>query len=244
MLLRVRIHPSHSPTPINGLQSQGITLLSQSQQESFDIAQTNDKSFTPLTRQLYLHGLSYALRSVPSDLTQEEILSLHAATPPAVHNLQIALQSHSHALTQTQIPHRTRTSHEGPVEDPSFLHRATAYIVFQSFLFLQFILPYIKLFLGHAYRWERKHHVTERLVDGGIVTVERGVQLSQTVCQMNDGKVGQAVNNLTFWFLQGITGGIQQGICEGVGSASVGRGKSVVVKNEEKEREVVKIEGA
>lgn len=44
----------------------------------------------------------------------------------------------------------------------------------------------------------------------------RTLQLSQTVCRMNNGKVGQAINDMTIWWVQGLTGGIQQGINEGV----------------------------
>ena len=44
----------------------------------------------------------------------------------------------------------------------------------------------------------------------------RGIQLSHTICQMNDGKVGQAINDVTIWWIQGLTGGLQQGLSDGV----------------------------
>lgn len=78
----------------------------------------------------------------------------------------------------------------------------------------------MKLFLGHAYRFERKHNLAQRLVNSGIMGADAvrrtALQLTHTICQMNDGKVGLALNDLTFWCVKGITGGLQQGIQEGV----------------------------
>ena len=44
----------------------------------------------------------------------------------------------------------------------------------------------------------------------------RSLQLSQTICQMNEGRVGQAISDMTIWWVRGLTGGIQQGISDGV----------------------------
>lgn len=33
---------------------------------------------------------------------------------------------------------------------------------------------------------------------------------------MNDGKVGQALNEMTIWWVQSVTGGVQQGFMEGM----------------------------
>lgn len=99
------------------------------------------------------------------------------------------------------------------------LHRLTAVLVFQTFILIQFLLPYIKLFLSHTYQFERKHQITKRLVNSSVTTVDelgrRSLKLSQTICQMNDGKVGQAINEMTIWWVRGVTGGVQQGIEEG-----------------------------
>lgn len=187
--------------------------MTQAYQESNALARDSEDASAVLTRQLYLHGMSYLLRGIPSELTQEEVLSLQAAVPASIQT-----DPSVHALIP--FAHQTEVTREGPPRNPSILHRITATIVFQTFVLIQFLLPYIKLFIGHAYRWEQEHKVTRRLVNKSITTVDeigrRGVQLSQTVCQMNDGKVGQAINDLTIWWVQGLTGGIQQGISEGV----------------------------
>lgn len=194
----------------------GISLLTQAYQESNNLGREDDETSTILTRQLYIHGMTYLLRGLPAELTPEETLSLQAAIPQHILNLQN--EPNAHALVQVQGPHTLRQA--DPPQDTSILHRITAMVVFQTFMMIQFLLPYIKLFIGHAYRFEREHKITQRFVNKSITTVDelgrRSLQLSQTVCQMNDGKVGQAINDLTFWWVRGLTGGIQQGIADGV----------------------------
>ena len=115
--------------------------------------------------------------------------------------------------------HDSANVQENP-EDASLLQRVTAILVVQTFVLIRFLLPYIKLFIGHAYRFERKHRVTERLVNNGMMTADSlrrtSLQLSRTICQMNDGKVGKALNDSAIWWVGGLTGGLQQGIREGV----------------------------
>ena len=159
--------------------------------------------------------MTYLLRGLPHELTPEERMSLHATIPGSVVNL-----SSDPSLSLVPRSQLADLAHHDPAQPPSALHRITATIVFQLFVLFQFLLPYIKLFIGQAYRWEKEHKVAQRLLNGSITTVDelgrRTLQLSQTVCRMNNGKVGQAINDMTIWWVQGLTGGIQQGINEGV----------------------------
>lgn len=174
-----------------------------------------DETPPVLTRQLYLHGMTYLLRGLPSDLTPEELLSLQAAVPESLIDSQTDPSSHALIPRSSQ----TQVQRDTPPQDPSVLHRITATFVLQTFVLIQFLLPYIKLFLSHAYQFEREHQITRRFVNGSITTVDdigrRSLRLSQTICQMNDGKVGQAINEMTIWWVRGVTGGMQQGIEEG-----------------------------
>lgn len=164
-----------------------------------------------------MHGMAYFLRGIPPDLTQDELLSLQAALPANMLNVQN--DPGAHALIP--FSRQNGLAREHPARSPSILHRVTAAIVFQTFVLIQFLMPYIKMFIGHAYRWEREHKVTQRIANKSIITVNevgrRSLQLSHTICRMNDGKVGQAINDLTYWWVSGLTGGLQQGISEGVG---------------------------
>ncbi|KAI8935539.1 hypothetical protein NX059_008109 [Plenodomus lindquistii] len=194
--------------------SQGRSLITQAHHESSALPQDVDGMSASLTRQLYVHGITYLLRGLPSELTPEETLSLHAALPAAL------TDTHSMAEEHALIPtsQRTTVADSTPQQDVTILHRITATIVFQTFVLLQFLLPYIRLFVASAYQFERKYQITNRVVNTGVMTVDEisrgGLRLSQTVCQMNDGKVGQMLNEMALWWIRGVTGGIQQGIEE------------------------------
>ncbi|KAH7350459.1 hypothetical protein BKA66DRAFT_476088 [Pyrenochaeta sp. MPI-SDFR-AT-0127] len=196
--------------------SSGISLMTQAYRESSVPLQHIDEPSTALTRQLYIHGMTYLLRGLPADLTPEESLSLQAAMPPGF--IEIPNDSSTHALIP--VSKRTSIAQEVPPQEPTVLHRITATIVFQTFILIQFLLPYIKLLLSHTYQFERKHQITKRLINTSVSTVDelsrRSLKLSQTVCQMNEGRVGQAINEMTIWWVRSVTGGLQQGIEEGL----------------------------
>lgn len=189
--------------------------MTQSYEESNILAQDDNEGSSQLTRQLHVHGIAYLLRGLPKDLDPAEISSLQAAIPPRLATQPINTSLYSLLPTQ----HNALRS-PGITQPPTLLHRTIAAIVFEMFIFFNFLLPYIKLLLGHAYRFEREHKVTQRMVNKSIAAFDglgrKTIRLSQTVCQMNDGKVGQALGDLTFWLVQGLTGGVQQGISEGV----------------------------
>jgi len=190
--------------------------MAQATRESSASNSGSDDSSAILIRQLYIHGITYLLRGLPAKLTPEETLSIHAALPQEL----VEACQNSDASALVPVSQRSISPQRSPPQDPTVLHRLTAALVFQTFIFIQFLLPYIKLFLSHTYQFERKHQITKRLVNTGVATADdigrRTLRLSQTVCQMNDGKVGQALNEMTIWWVQSVTGGVQQGFMEGM----------------------------
>ncbi|KAI4624676.1 hypothetical protein J4E83_004352 [Alternaria metachromatica] len=161
-------------------------------------------------------GMNVAREWLPAKLTPEETLSIQAALPQDV--VDKTNDANTHALLP--VSQRSSSAQREPPRDPTILHRLTASLVLQSFILMQFLLPYIKLFLSYTYQFERKHQITKRLVNTGVATVDdigrKTLRLSQTVCQMNDGMVGQAINEMTIWWVRGVTGGVQQGLAEGL----------------------------
>lgn len=181
-----------------------------------------------------MHGLTYLLRAIPTDLTPEERMSLQAAIPDHLFDPLTGRTPDS----LIRLPQTASVARKETPQDASLLHRLTAVIVFQAFIFVQFLLPYIKLLIGHAYRFEREHKITQRILNTSLITVDeigrRGLKLSHTICQMGDGKVGQAINDLTFWWIRGLTGGIQEGISEGFVIFEYERADRVQTKQAEK----------
>jgi hypothetical protein len=192
--------------------------MTQAYRESNSPLHDMDEASTSLARQLYLHGMAYLLRGLPSDLTPQETLSLQAAIPSSVVGTQEYTGSHALVTRCEQTP--TPVQHDRPPQPPSVVHRVTAAFVLQIFILAQLLLPYIKVCLAQAYQFEREHQVTKRVVSGGITAVDdigrRSLRLSQAVCQMNDGKVGQAINEMVVWWVTGVTGGVQQGLEAGL----------------------------
>ncbi len=165
--------------------------------------------------------MTYLLRGLPADLSPEETFGLEAAVPQSV----VELRTNTRQYDIEPVSQRGGMSREATPE-PTVLHRLTATVVFQTFIFIQFLLPYIKLLLTGTIELERKHQITKRLVNTSVTTVDelgrRSLRLSQTVCQMNDGKVGQAINDMTIWWVKSVTGGVQQGFEEGLSSIRAG----------------------
>jgi len=188
------------------------------QEASAVITDTNEGSRS-LVRQLYLHGLTYLLRGLPNNLSAEEKMSVCAAVPDEV----VALRTTS--FQSTELIHLKTSTVRGirngqPGQRPSVLQRVLAAMIVQMFLIAQFLLPYIKVCMAAAYRYERKYRITERVVSFGVSTVDgamkRSMDVSNNMYCMNEGKVGQALNDFAIWWLQGVSAGIRDGVAEGL----------------------------
>jgi hypothetical protein len=190
----------------------GLKLLTQAYEESTILARAENEGSPALTRGLYLYGVIQLLRGLPKNLSAEEILNIQAALPASVLD-----RCNLNVDSLKQVSRRKGSDDNITMQQPSLLHRIVAITVFQLFILLNVLLPYVRLFIGHAYRLERKHRVMQRVFSKSIKAVDDlGRKGIQTVCQMNEGKVGQAIHDLTLWWVHGLTGGIQQGVLEGI----------------------------
>lgn len=176
--------------------------------ESSTISQDHRFGNPGLARQLYIHALTYLLRALPSDLTTEEQLSVRIALPTGVvEPLRLEIATEQISTSRTQEP-------------PSILHRTLATTIIQLFILFQLVLPYVKFFLQAAYKYEREHKISEKLLSQSIETVDsigkRGISLTGAIYGMGDGKVGQAITGTAAWFVEGVTGGIHEGVGEGM----------------------------
>ncbi|KAF2493403.1 hypothetical protein BU16DRAFT_465241 [Lophium mytilinum] len=198
--------------------NQGLNLITQAYSEYSSSTKENDDGLPPFSRQLYIHGITYVLRGLPADMTPEEVLSIQAAIPPHVLD-HFDLDPSTQDLIST-LSRRPQTPAEVLQEDPSMIHRITATLILELFIIAQFLLPYVKLFIGHAYQYERENRVFERLFSVGVNMIDevgrKSIKFTNSVYSMNNGKVGQALNEMTVWWVQGVTGGIHQGVSEGV----------------------------
>jgi hypothetical protein len=86
----------------------------------------------------------------------------------------------------------------------------------QVLLLLQFLAPYVRYLFSAVYEVERRNQVTERVIASGVWSVDQMVRVSDNVCRMNDGNVGRAIGEAVVYWVEGVTGGIQQGVGEGL----------------------------
>jgi hypothetical protein len=149
-------------------------------------------------------------------MTPEEKISIWSAVPCDVLDLS---QVNASSKEVARVAER-RLAEQNGKEPPSFLHRGLATFIVQMFILFQFLLPYINIFAAAAYKYERQNRISERMFASSMNTMDgmmkSTVRLGNSVCQMNDGKVGQSLNDLICWWVRGVTGGIHQGIGEGL----------------------------
>lgn len=189
---------------------QGLSLLSLAVDESSTISRDPTFGNSSFARQVYIHSLTYLLRALPIDLTTEEQMSIRGSLPQGVVDpLHLGLGS-------VYISNPTaETQHE-----PSLIHRTLASTIIKLFFFIQFILPYLKYLLSAAYTYDREHKISEKVLTQSIETVDSlgktGLSLTGAISGMGDGKVGQMITETAAWVVGGVTGGIHEGVGEGM----------------------------
>lgn len=189
---------------------QGLSLLTLSVQDS-----TSRNATTPFGRQLYIHSLTYLLRGLPTTLTKEEQLSLQAALP-----MELIRPRSDERTVVPDVESDDRSNSSTLDQEPTILHRLISMSTLQLFVLISIILPYVQTFVQGAYQYEREHHISERVFTNTVCTADsmgrKTWALSRTVCALNGGKVGEMLEDASAWCIQGISGGLYEGVGEGM----------------------------
>ncbi|KAK0129293.1 hypothetical protein ONS95_001226 [Cadophora gregata] len=188
--------------------NQGLSLLSLAVDESSSLSQDPNFGNASFARQLYLHALTYLIRALPTDLTTEEQLSIRSSLPQGiVEPLHLEVNGYAQPNTASD-------------SQRSLLHRTLASTIVQFFILAQFVLPYIKYLLRAAYQYDREHKISEKVFSQSIETVDTlgkaGLSWTGAIYGMGNGKVGQVMTDTAAWFVEGVTGGIHEGVGEGM----------------------------
>ena len=183
---------------------EGLSMLDSAVTE----ARCPDENSKVFSRHLYVHSLTYILRGLPEELSEVEISCLKNAIPPSLHN------SHWEGKCIESSPHQRQSS------QPSLLHRLLATCIVYLFIFFNFIIPYVKWFFRSAYNYERTHHLSERLFSASIKIADqvsrKGTSLAGTILNSGNGRVGGIIAAACAWWIEGISGGIHEGVGEGM----------------------------
>jgi len=195
--------------------NQGINLLSLSVEESATISRNPSCGNVSFARQLYLHGLTYLLRGLPSDLSPEEEQSIQGSIPRKLLN-----HGDSDARDGLTTPPPAKSHATSFSSQPSILRKALATTIVHVFVFFQFLLPYLKFLLRSAYEYERTHHISEKVLASSVDIADafgkQSLAISAALYGMKNGKVGEVLSEVASWLIESIAGGIQDGIGEGL----------------------------
>ncbi|KAL2818375.1 hypothetical protein BJX63DRAFT_384168 [Aspergillus granulosus] len=156
-----------------------------------------------LIRSLYLEALAYLLSGLPEDLTDEEAAKIRGSIPENV--MPLAMPPHP-----STIPPPAR----------SYVHRLLASSIILFCLLLQFLMPFIKELIYHLYQHERSLRLIERTTAFALYIIEQvsrgGLSFGSTVLNIYDSKLGDTASSATSWWVEGVAGGIYEGLEEGM----------------------------
>lgn len=156
----------------------------------------------------------YLLDALPTDLTAEETKMLEHRLPEPIKASLVTYPQPE--LAQLERPGSTRLASPGR----SYLHKLLAFIIMQLFVLVRILLPYAKFFLHRIYEYERSHRITERVVamtlDAADGLGKRSIDVSSAACKLQEGRVGAVMGSVAGWWIEGVAGGIYEGVGEGM----------------------------
>lgn len=202
-------------TPEEHLSAQELSLKMLSQQDTssgvdWDVAATGVRLWiTAKTqaeqggdvnalRSMHIDALRYMHMALPENLTALEVESLRASMSP-----RILYQS-------SLMPQIDRKS------SPSLLRQGVARIVCWIVAGILLVLPVIMAFLNRALQFERQHQLTEKVLANGLDLTsalgERSLELQKALSRFKDGRLGGACVDAGSWLIEGVVGGVNDGI--------------------------------
>ena len=161
------------------------------------------------TRALIVDASKWLLRSLPDHLDPCELEGIGEVMPIGLNNRE-----------RISRPQARRPSQTCRSDKRSWLHRVIASFILHVSIFIAMIIPYITALAHSCYRLERRHHLTERLLAGGIDVTnfigESGMELKDAMVRLGQGRLADAVVYTGGWILESVVGGVTDGAGEGV----------------------------
>lgn len=154
-------------------------------------------------RSMHIDSLRYMHMALPQDLSIVELDSLRSSIP-------------TYILSDNTIQKHAPQSNR--------LRNQVAYVVSWIVTHILFLLPLIMTILSRILQYERNHQVTEKMIANGLnlanIVGEQGLELQDSINRFKHGRVGGACFNAGSWFIEGIIGGLNDGIIQGTKSIS------------------------
>jgi ABC-type sugar transport system permease subunit len=160
-----------------------------------------------LNRRLYIDGISYVLRGLPTDLTREEALTIRTAVPASI----LPAPQEDSALIQqpTQQPHQ-------PTSPPTLLHRAVSTTTFYTLLALTLLIPHLQTLFATLCALDARHQFSTRFLAQTSFLLRMLAAQAVAVLAMawgaNDGALRHACRDFGVWVLRDVCGGMDEGV--------------------------------
>lgn len=146
----------------------------------------------PFSRQIYINSLTYLIRALPSNLSADERILIQAAFP------EDFFQSSNQQAHPSRAKIRT-----------TFLHRTLALVIVQLFVLFRIILPYLRFLLFKAWAYEKEHRIVAKIA---TKSVDLGIDVGEAMKSMGETKTGEALISNLQWVMEGVIGGIGEGM--------------------------------
>ncbi|KAJ0309935.1 uncharacterized protein N0V96_005914 [Colletotrichum fioriniae] len=183
---------------------QGLALIAVAQDE---LRHPSRRPAVDFERKAFLDGVEYILKALPNDLNEHELHRLRTSTPP-------------NFIPPPSPGGRTYSPSRGANNGRSILHRGVQIAVVNIFILIHLALPYIILMLRLAARTEREYRISENLVGAGMGLANaigsKGMRITGALYNVGDGRLGQALTEAVAWTVEGLTGGLSDGVGEGL----------------------------
>ncbi|KAF7192847.1 hypothetical protein HII31_05830 [Pseudocercospora fuligena] len=175
---------------------------------------------TNLVRSQYINGTACILKGLPAELTPAETLILREA----IADFLAQEQTRDRQLVLRADP-VLQSRHSTALQQQSVLHRVVAFATLHIFLVASFILPYVQMLLRQAYRFDRRHKISDRVFSHSVMAADkmgRGtMMIAGQICAMDDGRVGELMKVAGLYVVQGFGGGIYDGIGESLSAFGI-----------------------
>ena len=147
------------------------------------------------SRHIHIDALSYLLRGLPEDLTEQEAERIRNALPQSV-------------VLHVAQPEPKSTANS------SLLHRGLASSVVLACLIIRLLLPYFKYLIAAAYRFEKSHQVSEKVFLFGVSIAK---SLGKKSLQVANSTLGNDfVSSSMAYCVDGVRGGLTEGLGKGL----------------------------
>jgi len=164
----------------------------------------NDVNANPaLLRFMYIDAIRYMIMALPPDLSASELKFLNDSLPEQLRTQQAPVQG-------------ARIAQEPPPRN--LLRRSVSQTVLLLFATMTLLMPYLINLLNICLSYERRHHLSERLLANGMVLADNlgdlGLEARDAMVRFANSRTGAVLACASFWVVDGLVGGLTDGLLE------------------------------